>query len=173
MRIVPGGRWWPLGKPDAAEVVAGLWVGSAPSRSQVRRLIAGGITTVVDLRGDDEGGGSLWPETIVYACVPLRDHAAPSLEELEQAGELVADLMRQGDTVLVHCHAGLERSPTVACAALMLLGWSLRDAYRRVTASRTDAAPTEGQLAALRALADRLAAADIVGHRREATPALL
>jgi len=173
MRIVPGGRWWPLGRPDAAEVVPGLWVGSAPSRGQVRRLIASGITSVVDLRSEGDPGGSWWAETIVYARFPLRDHAAPSSDELEEAGRMVADLMRQGDTVLVHCHAGLERSPTVACAALVLLGWPLRDAYRRVTASRTSAAPTEGQLAVLQGLADQVASADVVGRRWAPAPALL
>jgi len=65
----------------------------------------------------------------------------------------VSSLVNQGHDVLVHCHAGIERTPTVVCAALLLMGWSLPEAYQRVVAVRPEAAPTEGQLAALRAFA--------------------
>jgi protein-tyrosine phosphatase len=60
--------------------------------------------------------------------------------------------------VLVHCHAGLERRPTAACAALLMMGWPLNEAYETVMAERPQGRPTEEQLAALRAPADELRA---------------
>ncbi|MGA2284228.1 MAG: hypothetical protein ABSH07_11285 [Candidatus Dormibacteria bacterium] len=53
---------------------------------------------------------------------------------------MVADLIRPGDVVLVHCRAGLERAPTVACASPLCMGWSLGDAYRPVLERRRSAA---------------------------------
>ena len=44
----------------------------------------------------------------------------------------------------------------VTCAALLVMGWSLPDAYQRVLEVRSDSAPTDGQLATLRALADEI-----------------
>ena len=44
----------------------------------------------------------------------------------------------------------------VVCAALMMMGWSLSDAYQRVLEALPEAAPTDGQLATLRALAAEL-----------------
>jgi protein-tyrosine phosphatase len=152
-------------RPDAVEVIPGLLVGSAPSRRQVPTLVAEGVTTVIDLRSPREPHGVHWPEGIVYARIPFEDHGSPSADDLEEAGRTVAALMRQGDTVLVHCHAGLERSPTVACAALVISGWSLAEAYRRVTERRRDAAPTAGQMATLEELASRLESAGLTGQR--------
>lgn len=139
---------------DAVEVVPGLWIGSAPAPGQARQLASGGIDAVVDLRAErDPGRATLWPDGVTVLFVPLEDHGTPSADELHDAGSIVAGLMGDGGTVLVHCHAGVERAPTVACAALVLQGWPLEQAYQRVVQARPSALPTDGQLAALTALA--------------------
>ena len=139
-------------RADADEIVPGLWVGSAPSTVQVAALVNAGIDAVVDLRAEDDAVRRVWPDHVAVAIVPLVDHGTPPLDALRAAATAVSDLMGSGRTVLVHCHAGIERAPTVACAALVLQGWSLEDAYRRVTERRSLAAPTDGQLASLRTL---------------------
>jgi protein-tyrosine phosphatase len=143
------------GKPDAIEVVRGLWIGSAPSGSQARRLCQMGVDAVVDLRAE-RPGELKWPPGVEVRYVPLIDHGTPSVEELRRAADEVRSLQRQGREVFVHCHAGLERGPVVACAALVIQGWALNDAYNRVVASRPRALPTEGQLTALRELAEEV-----------------
>ena len=90
--------------------------------------------------------------------MPLVDHGAPGLDELRDAAATVSALVQQGHEVLVHCHAGIERTPMVVCAALVTMGWSLTDAYQRVLEVRPEAAPTDAQLAVLRALSAELAA---------------
>ena len=139
-------------RADADEIVPGLWIGSAPSSFQVAALVSAGIDAVVDLRAEDDAVRRAWPDCVAVAIVPLVDHGTPPLDALRAAATAVSDLMGAGRTVLVHCHAGIERAPTVACAALVLQGWSLEDAYRRVTERRSMAAPTDGQLASLRTL---------------------
>jgi protein-tyrosine phosphatase len=86
------------------------------------------------------------------------DHGTPTVAELRDAAATVSTLVSEGHEVLVHCHAGIERTPMVVCAALVMLGWSLRDAYQRVLEVRPEAAPTDAQLAVLRALSAELSA---------------
>lgn len=138
-------------------MLPGLWLGSAPSQRQAERLRTRGIDAVVDLRAErDPLGAPAWPDDVVVRYAELEDHGAPSVDELRDAASIVADLMADGRTVLVHCHAGIERAPTVACAALVLQGWRMEDAYRRVVDARPQALPTDGQLGALRTLAATL-----------------
>lgn len=139
-------------RADADEVVPGLWVGSAPSSVQVAALVSAGLDAVVDLRAEGDSVRRAWPDYVAVRVVPLHDHGTPSRDELRAAATIVSDLMGEGRTVLVHCHAGVERAPTVACAALVLQGWSLQDAYQRVTNRRPAAAPTDGQVASLHSL---------------------
>jgi protein-tyrosine phosphatase len=138
---------------DAAPVVPGLWVGAAPDRRQARRLVRDGINAVVDLRSERNESDEVWPPEVEVVRVGLQDHGSPTVDELRAAAQAVSELMRRGREVFLHCHAGLERGPTVACATLILQGWPLNNAYRQVVESRPRALPTDGQLAALRELA--------------------
>jgi protein-tyrosine phosphatase len=139
-------------RPDAVRVIPGLWMGSAASIRQGARLARDGIDCVVDLR--EEGANVLkWPPQILISHIPLVDHGTPTIDALRGAAAMVSDLVKQGHEVLVHCHAGVERTPTVVCAALVVMGWSLTEAYQRVLEVRPDAAPTDGQLEVLRRFA--------------------
>ncbi len=143
-------------RAEAVRVVPGLWIGGAPDHRQARLLVGEGIEAVVDLRGEASETNNVWPPTVEVVRLALQDHGSPTAEELQQAAETASQLMRRGLEVFVHCQAGLERSPTVACATLLLQGWPLTEAYRRVTATRPGARPTDGQLLALRQLAETI-----------------
>jgi len=133
-------------------VIPGLWMGTAASVRHTGRLVSDGIDCVVDLR--EEGANVLeWPPEIQLRHIPLVDHGTPTRNELRDAATTVSSLVREGHEVLVHCHAGVERTPTVVCAALLMMGWSLTEAYQRVLEVRPEAAPTDGQLGVLRAFA--------------------
>ena len=148
------------GRFNAQQVAPGLWVGSWPQEGEIGALVDAGIDAVVDVRRERADGPHGWPEGVEVRTAALVDHGSPSVEEVRAAAAQVVELMRAGREVLVHCHAGFERAPTVACAALVLTGWSLRDAYDAVVTARPAARPTEGQLAALRALAQSLSTAE-------------
>jgi hypothetical protein len=64
----------------------------------------------------------------------------------------IASLIESGETVYVHCRAGVQRAPMVACAVLVQMGWSLADAFRLVSSRRGITAMNEVQLAVLRNL---------------------
>jgi hypothetical protein len=63
-------------------------------------------------------------------------------EELLEEGAAIAERLRAGQTVLVHCAAGVNRSSTVCCVTLMALeGLSAAEALVRVRERHPDAAP--------------------------------
>jgi Dual specificity phosphatase, catalytic domain len=63
-------------------------------------------------------------------------------EEMVTEAQWVAERLRAGERVLVHCHAGVNRSSTVCCAALMLLeGLTAEAALSRVRERHPEAAP--------------------------------
>ena len=85
----------------------------------------------------------------VYGAHPADRHARKgelaegmAAEELLEEGAAIAERLRAGQRVLVHCAAGVNRSSTVCCAALIALeGLSAAEALARVRERHPDAAP--------------------------------
>ncbi len=136
---------------DASEVLPGLLVGSAPDSSQCRELSRRGVTAVVDLRAE-VANEAFWSANVTVKRVPLIDRHAPALDQLVDLSRWVVDAMNSKEIVLIHCHAGMGRAATVACAVLMELGYELPDAYNTLREARSNIAPTEAQIALLRQL---------------------
>jgi protein-tyrosine phosphatase len=150
-------NWWDrtFGAVDAVEVIPGLRMGAAPNRHGARRLAHSGVTHAIDLRGREGAAvATVWPEDVFTHSYPLEEYEAPELSELQQVSSDVASLIAHGEVVYIHCRAGIQRAPTVACAVLMQMGWPLADAYRVVSSRRAVAAMSEEQLAVLRQLGD-------------------
>jgi protein-tyrosine phosphatase len=144
--------------PDASQVIPRLILGSAPAATQCRELHRRGVRVVVDLRAEVPNEGH-WPSDVVVRRLPVEDRCAPDATALVELAAWVTEAVRRGEVVMVHCHAGMGRSATVACAVLMEIGYDLGDAYRAVQRARPIIALTEPQLALLRHL-DRARRAD-------------
>ncbi len=134
---------------DASEVMPGLLVGSAPDASQCAELSRRGVTLVVDLRAEVANEGH-WPAAVRVHRMPIVDHHAPEAAALAELARRVVAAMRQGQIVLIHCHAGMGRAATAACAVLMELGYGLTEAYNTLRDARPIIAPTDPQIALLR-----------------------
>ena len=64
------------------------------------------------------------------------------LDDLREEAEWVVERLRAGRSILVHCYAGINRSATVCCAALILMeGLTAEQALARVRESRPGAQP--------------------------------
>lgn len=83
--------------------------------------------------------------------VPVRDNQAPSLRDFTSVLEWMDEAAQRGG-VLVHCRAGVGRSPTVLVGYLMRRGLSLEEAFLAVRRANPDASPTLAQWEALEAL---------------------
>jgi protein-tyrosine phosphatase len=141
--------------PDDVEIIPGLHVGAEPNKRAARRLAGMGVSHVVDLR-DGTLEASVWPRGVDILSFGLTEFGAPPVEDLARLGRHIARLIQQGQVVYVHCRAGIQRAPMVACAVLMYMGWTLADAYQLVSSRRAVAAMSEEQLLVLRRLAAAL-----------------
>jgi len=104
-------------------LVQELAVGPAPRAARhVQRLAAEGIGAVLSLCSVEEAPPPAGLEE-AFACrrLVLPDHRTgclPQLGQLQEALELLAELMPQGP-VYVHCVAAVERSPLLCLAWLV------------------------------------------------------
>ncbi len=82
------------------------------------------------------GGDAIWAPVHDLHAPPV-DAAEPLVRDL--AGRLVA-----GDTLLVHCAAGMGRTGTIAACVLIALGHDTATALEAVGAARPGAGPEVG-----------------------------
>lgn len=103
---------------NATQITPLLFVGGQFRPSQWPGLVAMGVRAVLSLRKNHEDTFSGTPPEH-YLRVLVKDHYAPSIEQLTQAVAFIAAAHADNLPVLVHCHAGIGRAPTTAAAYLM------------------------------------------------------
>ena len=99
-----------------------LWRGAAPSRAGYEALAANGVTTVIDLRAEDDiqvDDAALAGLGITRVHLPLRDGQAPSADLVSRF--LSAVESSEGRS-FVHCGAGVGRTGTMSAAYLVKTG---------------------------------------------------
>ena len=119
---------------DAYEVTSGLfiagWLGPADDFGAL------GVDAIIDL----ESWERAWPPPLppankILIRYPIEDDEGVD-PKVTPIARMVADLVRDGHRVLIHCTQGLNRSALVAARALMELGDSSIEAIERVRAAR-------------------------------------
>jgi predicted protein tyrosine phosphatase len=110
------------------------------------RLVAQGITAVVDLRAEfDDSTAGIAPAHYLY--LPTEDDHAPSLEQLHQGVEFIESEIAQRGQVYVHCGAGVGRAATMAAAYLVSTGLTPAQAWDRIRSVRPFVRPWPDQTA--------------------------
>lgn len=129
-------------------------------------IVAWGAFAVLSLIGLDEMarlgvahlGKQIDGRGLVWHHLPIDDFGVPDERfevEWRQAGPTLHDHLTQGQSIVVHCRAGLGRSGLIAARLLIERGMAPHDAVRHVRQARPGAIETAGQEAHLRAVADR------------------
>lgn len=127
---------------DLTEIISEqLWVGSAPTKDDLAQFkqLNGQKIAVLDLtRNQDEEG---WCKELGIAYderIPRieEDYAPISIPRLKLVARIIDDNISMGRKVLLHCKAGLGRSPTCATAYLVHCGTSLTEAKQMVSGKR-------------------------------------
>ena len=124
-----------------------LFVGPAPmDDDDFRQLKAFNITAILSLQTeDDHSAGAIENERTTAIAVDMKFVNLPvtDFDRLELARKLpecvkvLESLLARGDTLYLHCSAGLNRSPTVAAAYLhWSLEWPLERALKHIEACR-------------------------------------
>lgn len=72
-----------------------------------------------------------------FLSFPIVDRGVPpSALAVHDLAEKLAECLRQGHNVLIHCRAGLGRSPLLAACVLALGGVTSQDAFKRISTAR-------------------------------------
>lgn len=117
-----------------------LWIGNRGDLRQPRAITAAGISFLIDL-AIDEPIPSLSRE-LAFARFPLEDGVGNEPWLLRMAIDACALALRQQQTVMVMCSAGMSRSPAIAAAALSLhTGQPAPSCLALVTAGGGDVSP--------------------------------
>ncbi|MFP5489821.1 MAG: tyrosine-protein phosphatase [Acidimicrobiia bacterium] len=133
------GRLWLCGKhaigPDheslVAEVGGSATVVCLTERHEIDDRYPGYVTWL-----DDPSSPTRW--------FPIHDLHAPDPATMQRFGAELADRLRGGETLVVHCAAGMGRAGTTAVCVLLALGVPLDDAVDTVARARPGAGPESG-----------------------------
>jgi protein-tyrosine phosphatase len=116
------------------EIIPGrLWIGNAGDGRDPERLTAAGVMAVVNLAAEEPS--PLLPRSMVYCRFPIMDGEQEGEGVLDTAIHTAVRLLRNQVPTLVHCGAGMSRSPAVVAAALSIVeGGSPEERLRQVVA---------------------------------------
>jgi protein tyrosine phosphatase (PTP) superfamily phosphohydrolase (DUF442 family) len=99
-----------------------VWGGSHPSEGGYRALATAGVTTVVDLRAEDdahEHDDLITSLGMTVVHLPTRDGQPPGADEV---ASFLAIVDASPGTVFLHCGAGVGRTGSMASAYLVATG---------------------------------------------------
>lgn len=129
------------GDLDTSDVGAG--------RAQLARWVAAGITDIVDLRGEwtDEEFVDRYAPGVIYHWLGTHDDGSGQSDDWFESGveialQALADPVRK---VMIHCHMGVNRAPSMAFAVLLALGVDAVEALEAIRNSRPIAAALYAQ----------------------------
>ena len=110
-----------------------------------------GITGIINMRKRALYDTTL-KDTFHILNLPTPDHSAPSKTDLQKGIAFIADTVKKGGKVYIHCHYGEGRGPSMAIAYLMSQGMTFDDAYNHVRKIRTFVKLTPPQITRLKEL---------------------
>ena len=146
----PAGRLWLCGKH---------FIGPDPERA-LTSVNADHVVCLVherELRDRYDGYISWLQLTDCATWYPIHDLSSPPLAEILPVYQGVVDRLSNGESVVVHCAAGIGRAGTLAVAVCQLTGMPLNEALAHVRKHRPGAGPEVGsQLDAVVALDELL-----------------
>ena len=134
-----------------SQVLPQLFVGSCPTNTDdINHLkVDYGITAILNLQTDHDfdycelDWGRIESRCnelgIAVRRIPVRDFDGEDLRrKLSQCVQALDILLKNGQTVYIHCNVGMGRSPSVAIAYLVWRqSWNLDDAIEHVTRCRS------------------------------------
>ena len=85
-----------------------------------------------------------------YIWLPVKDHYAPTLEQIEFGANAIEQLVSLGKKVYVHCLNGHGRAPTLVAAYFVKKGMDVDAAIELIKSKRPSVHPNDLQIKALR-----------------------
>jgi len=114
------------------EIIEGfLWLGDRFAAADSKSLKKLGITHLLTLYGTHQYEDNT---PIITFCVPLADDGSSDLASVfPKCFAFINGVKERKEKVLVHCAAGVNRSPSIVIAYLMFINhWTLKEAFQYV-----------------------------------------
>jgi dual specificity phosphatase 3 len=131
---------------NASRITSQLWIGGdlevgIPMLAliQLEELDQAGVTDIVDVRleWNDEDWVTAAKPHLRYCWLGVDDAGQLMPDAWFDTGtDYVLTRVNSGGRVLVHCHMGINRGPSMGYAAMLALGWDPVDALDRIRAAR-------------------------------------
>lgn len=144
--IDPAAWWRVIGFPCPQVAVSGDLDRDDDNRAleQLREWSAQGVTDIIDVRGEwsDEAFVAEHSPGMRYHWLGTDDWGNGQPDEWFEAGVAAAlqSLADPDRTVMVHCHMGVNRGPSMAFAIMLALGFDPIDALAAIRGARPIAA---------------------------------
>lgn len=101
-------------------VLPWLYIGNARDTGDTSTLRALGVTHVLSVTSDVTEASSHVTDEIFFKNLPAADSGTQNLKQyFNQAFDFIESVRRISGRVLVHCQAGISRSPTIAISYVM------------------------------------------------------
>lgn len=112
----------------------------------VKVLLDLGIKADIDLEEEKQ---EQTPGVDIYLWLPVRDHNAPTQEQLDTGVVVIDSLIKNQKKVYIHCKNGHGRSPTLLAAYFISSGMKVNDAINTIKSKRPEIHLRESQIEAL------------------------
>ena len=139
--------------------VAGLFLGGMEGALDAKELKRRGITHVVNAANYDAYPRCYHKGEFQYMILSCGDVATEDISQhFHKTNWYIAEALKQGGAVYVHCYAGVSRAPTLVMAYLMgHAGLSLRQALSECVRARPQVRPNPGFIRQLEVYGEALA----------------
>jgi protein-tyrosine phosphatase len=137
--------FWVKGDPSISLAIVLKPRGDDWLKDDLARIRRSGVGTLVSLLEPDEavwlglGDESKLAEEVGlrFLSHPIRDVTVPKdLAAFRAFVSGLAERLRGGERIGMHCRGSIGRAPTTAACTLMHLGWSARDALAAIESAR-------------------------------------
>ena len=92
-----------------------------------------------------------WVKDLNYLHLPTPDLSAPQMEEIDTAVEFIHENIKNKESVMVHCAAGMGRAGTIlACYLVKYKKFSAMDAIKKIRKERPGSIQSEVQELAIK-----------------------
>jgi len=134
------------GVENCDEVLAGLFLGGREAVARPEELIASGVRAVVCCMRELEMSTADLHPGLDYYRVDVEDMGREPIEFFwPEAADFIHSHRSKGQSVLVHCRAGVSRSASTVLAHMVLSeGYSLYDAFLQLRSRRPGVTPNPG-----------------------------
>lgn len=132
-----------------SQITPQLGLGGQPASHVWPRLIARGLTGVVNMREEYDYIKKVRFGDLRYLYLPTPDNTPPSVADLHVGVRFIRREIERGGGVYIHCWEGLGRGPTMAAAYFVSTGMSPTEALDFIRAVRPFIRPTPAQIESL------------------------